>query len=131
MKNIFLLLISVLPFSCKAQQEYPLSSDQYSLPSYSYIKDMNNELNSYVGTYKASFGNKQITLYISKEIKRLFDYAQNKYYKDVLSIKYTVQNSSGQILQTTQNQNFQPNQIENTIFSSRTKPTMGSILFTY
>ncbi|PZP41813.1 MAG: hypothetical protein DI598_17785, partial [Pseudopedobacter saltans] len=105
MKDIFLIAILMISLSCKSQ-ELPLNSNPFESPQNSYLKDINNELNPYVGTYKASFNGKQITLYITKETKKYFDRISYKIYKDVLSVKYTVQNSSGQILQSTQNQVF-------------------------
>lgn len=132
MKNIISILILLFSFaSCKAQQEYPLNSNPYNLPNYSYVKDINNELNPYIGIYKSCFNGKQITLYIIKEIKRLFDYPQNKYYNDVLSIKFIVQNSAGQILQNTQNQNFSANQIQHTIYSMGVRSHQNSVWLAY
>ncbi|PZP41814.1 MAG: hypothetical protein DI598_17790 [Pseudopedobacter saltans] len=118
-----------MSLSCKAQQEYPLNSNLFELPQNSYFKDLNNELNPYVGTYKASFNGKQITLYITKETKKYFDRISYKFYKDVLSVRYTVQNSSGQILQSTQNQNFTPDQVLHTIYS--VVVTNNNVSFTY
>jgi len=54
-------------FSCKAQQTYPLNSDYEEIPNNSYIKDLNNELAPYIGTYKANDQGNEITLFITKE----------------------------------------------------------------
>ena len=129
MKDILLILIFTMSLSCKVQQEYPLNSNLFELPQNSYFKDLNNELNPYIGTYKASFNGKQITLYITKETKKYFDRISYKFYKDVLSVRYIVQNSSGQILQSTQNQNFTPDQVLYTIYS--VVVTNNNVSFTY
>lgn len=130
MENIISILILLVSFaSCKAQQEYPLNSNFFELPQNSYLRDYSNELNPYVGIYKTTYEGKQITLYITKETKKYFDRISIKFYKDVLSVKFTVQNSTGQILQSTQNQNFSANQILHTIYSIIMKP--DNVSFSY
>ncbi len=103
MKNTFLLFVFLLLFfSCKAQQEYPLNSFPQNLPAGSYIKDFNNKQNPYIGTYKANFNSNEITLNITKEIKRPFNLGSNiKFFKDALIIRYVVKNVKGEILQST------------------------------
>ncbi|MDH6252831.1 hypothetical protein M2347_002558 [Chryseobacterium sp. H1D6B] len=135
MKMINFKIIIALTFivnitSCKAQ-EYPLNSTYMNLPDNSYLKDINNELVQYIGTYKANFDNKEITLFITKENHKFFDLKVKKYYQDVLSIRYIVKNSSGIILQNTQNMNFQPNQLRFAIYSTKTRPTQNTIIFYY
>ncbi|WP_101239267.1 hypothetical protein [Chryseobacterium sp. PMSZPI] len=101
------------------------------LPDNSYLKDFNNELSPYVGTYKATFEGNEITLYITKQNYKFFDLKVKKYYQDVLSIKYIVKNSSGTILQNTQTMSFQPNQLRFTVYSVKTKPSQNTIIFYY
>lgn len=127
-KILFIFLISII--SCKAQ-EYPLNTFYMNLPDNSYLKDLNNELSPYVGTYKANFEGNEITLFITKQDYKFFDLKIKKYYQDVLSIKYIIKNSSGMILQNTQNMNFQPTQIGFTIYSTKTNPLQNTILFYY
>jgi len=127
MKNILFLIVLIISVSCKAQQVYPLNTDFDEIPQNSYLKDINNELNTYVGTYKANFQNKEIILYINKIEKKYFDMSSIKIYKDVLSIKFVVKNSSGNILQDTQNMNFQTNQVQHTIYSLGTR-TLDNIV---
>ncbi|MCT2409052.1 hypothetical protein NZD88_16005 [Chryseobacterium antibioticum] len=117
MKNLGLCLGILAVFSCKAQQEYPLKTDYTEIPNNSYLKNFNNELNVFVGNYTANFQDKKITLFITKQNYQFFDRGKYKYYKDVLSIKFIIKNSSGTILQDTQNITFQPNQLKNTIYS--------------
>lgn len=115
MKNtifkILLLLGLISSFlSCKAQQ-YPLNTDYDEVPDYSYLKDLNNELDPYIGTYKTNYNGKEVILYITKVNDKLEKRPQKVFYRDVLTIKYIVKNSSGTILQDTQNTNLQTNGI--------------------
>jgi hypothetical protein len=106
MKNIFLLSIILLSFSCKAQQQiYPLNTFFEDAPNYAYMKDLDNYLPPYIGTYKATFEGNEITLYITKEDMYLTDYGpgKRKYYQDVLHVKYTVKKiATGAVLQDNQ-----------------------------
>ncbi|MCU7615205.1 hypothetical protein N0B16_12220 [Chryseobacterium sp. GMJ5] len=54
--------------SCKAQI-YPLDTSPGDVPSGSYIKDINNELNPYIGLWKANWNGKTVYLDFRK-IKR-------------------------------------------------------------
>ncbi len=113
---------------CKAQKEYPLNTSISDIPVGSYIKDYNNELNSYTGTYKATFNTNEITIVITKEIKRLMDFDPNfKFYKDALIVRYTVKNSSGIVLQTTQTTNSPKNFISDISFNN----ALNSLMFYY
>jgi len=128
MKNIILLTVLVISMSCKAQ-EYPLKTDYTEVPNNSYLKDTNNELDKFLGTYTATFGNKQIKLLITKQIHEYFDRGKYKYYKDVLSIKYIISNGNV-VLQDTKNMSFQSNQIRHTIYS-RWVEDNGNTLLSY
>lgn len=125
---LFIFIISMT--ACKAQ-EYPLNSSYMNLPDNSYLKDLNNELSPYVGTYKANFGGNEITLFITQQNHKLFDLKVKKYYQDVLSVAYIVKNSSGNVLQNTQNMNFQPNQLRFTMYSTKTKSSQNTVIFYY
>lgn len=103
MKNIFLLSVILLSFSCKAQQTYPLGTDYDAVPNYSYFKDINNELIPFVGTWKATFDNKEITIKVDKIDHHLIDYVANKFYRDVLFIRYSIKNAQGNIMKSTMN----------------------------
>ncbi|WP_294279861.1 hypothetical protein [uncultured Chryseobacterium sp.] len=131
MKNLIIFLITCTAFICKAQHVYPLNTDFTTIPNYSYVKDMDNELDQLVGNYKADFEGRQISLFITKQPKKLIHLGNRKFYQDVLSIRYQIKNSSGLILQDTQNMNFQSNQFEHTIYSTMTRPTSNVISFTY
>jgi len=107
MKKRFSILVLIITLiSCKAQQIYPLNADYEEVPQNSYLKDLNNELNPYIGTYKANFNGNEITLFINKQEHKLEESSQKNYYIDALIIKYIVKNSSGIVLQDTQNNNL-------------------------
>ncbi|WP_294224872.1 DUF6705 family protein [uncultured Chryseobacterium sp.] len=103
MKNIFLLSIILLSFSCKAQQAYPLDTDYDAIPNYSYLKDTNNELLPFIGTWKAIFDNKEIIIKIDKVDHHLVDYVTNKFYRDLLFMRYNIKNVQGTVIKSTMN----------------------------
>ncbi|ANF51848.1 hypothetical protein A0O34_15605 [Chryseobacterium glaciei] len=129
-KTIILFSFFISFFSCKAQ-EHPLNTDFRNLPDYSYLRDLNNELNPYIGTYTSTYNGNNITIYINKQEKKLKSFGSQKFYKDVLSIKFIVKNSSGNVLQDTQNMNFDINQIRHTIFSTMINPYHNLVMFSY
>ena len=101
--SILALITSMI--ACKAQQQiYPLNTFYKDVPNYSYMKDLNNYLPQYVGTYKATYQGNEITLYISKEDQSLINHSNNrKHYEDVLRVKYIVKDiSTGNTLEDTQ-----------------------------
>ncbi|WP_294284996.1 hypothetical protein [uncultured Chryseobacterium sp.] len=126
---LFLMIFAVTLY--KAQSILPLNTNYEEVPNNSYLKDFNNELNPYIGTYKANFEGNEVTLYITKELYHFFDLYSKKYYQDILSIKYIIKNSSGNILQDTKNMNFQPDQIRFTIFSIRIQANNNLVIFYY
>jgi len=85
MKTIFLRVIIVLELiinltACKAQQIQPLNTNLKDITSNSYLKDLNNELDSYVGNFSANFDGKIINLFITKEVKKKIDLQTKSYY---------------------------------------------------
>ena len=124
-KTILFLGIFVSFLSCKAQN-LPLNTALKEIPTNAFVKDLNNELVPYIGTYKASFQGKEITLFITKEENKLVDYGNQKFYRDALIIKYIVKNLSGTVLQDTQNNNLP----KIYIYSTKTK-SQNSVRFTY
>ncbi|UZT96003.1 hypothetical protein ODZ84_12205 [Chryseobacterium fluminis] len=122
MKTLHLKIITSFIFFnmlcfCKAQQIYPLNTNFNSISNYSYLKDLNNELSPYIGVYKGIFQGNEITLFVTKQEHKLIDYDNQKFYRDIISIKFQIKNSSGIVLQDTQNASSN----ENTIESLKTK----------
>ncbi|ASW73260.1 hypothetical protein IQ37_04070 [Chryseobacterium piperi] len=97
------------------------------LPNNAYLKDLNNELNPYIGTYTANFEGNQITLYITKKEKKLEKSSKVNYYMDALIVKYLIKNNSGTILQDTRNNNTEIN----SLYSIGTKPQFNQVVLSY
>lgn len=67
MKNIFLISFIFTLIFCKSQQVYPLhTDDKMDLPSGSYFKDLNGELNPYIGLWKGDWNGKTVYLQLKK-----------------------------------------------------------------
>jgi hypothetical protein len=125
-KTLSLILGMLVVFFCKAQQ-YPLNTDYDEVPNYSHLKDLNHELDPYIGMYKANYQSKEITLYITKVNDRLEQRPNKSFYRDALVIKYIVKNSSGIILQDTQNNTT----LDIELFSTRIRSYDNSLIFYY
>ena len=108
-------------------QTLPLNTSLNDIPANAHLKDLNNELAPYVGTYKANFQDKEVTLYITKVEDKLEKSSQKNYFLDALVIKYVVKNSSGTILQDTQFNNVP--KIE--LYSIGTRPYNNSVILFY
>jgi hypothetical protein len=125
MKNTILYLILIsLSVSCSAQQ-YPLDTNYRTIPNNSYIKDLNNEYNKFVGTWKATLGSNEIYLYITKQENRPITILNKSYFSDVLLIKYEILNGN-QIIESTKNIN-----IENVGIISMGLEIDNSVIFRY
>lgn len=95
MRNIILCIGVFVVLSCKAQQNsLPLNTLMDDIPQGAYVKDLNNELNPYIGVYKANYQGNEITLYITKEEDRPTKRMNKNFFRDVLSIRYIVKSSS-------------------------------------
>lgn len=129
MKNIILFIGIFVVLSCKAQQVH-LNTNMEDIPVNGYVKDFGNELNPYVGTYKANYKTNEITLFITKEIDRPTKLMNKNFYNDVLSIRYIVKNSSGIVLQNTQSMNLNAQSNFN-ILSMGTMPELGQVALGY
>jgi hypothetical protein len=110
-----ILIINLI--SCKAQQIYPLQTSISTVTNLSHLKDTNNELQSFVGTYSSTYNGNQIILYITKENDKFFNTRGKQIYRDVLNVKYIVKNSSGNILQDTKNITLPTNDLKYSIYS--------------
>ncbi|MDR6458961.1 hypothetical protein J2786_002068 [Chryseobacterium vietnamense] len=128
--KIALILVMLNIISCKAQLTFPLLTSIDNIPNLSHLKDTNNELQSFTGTYSATYNGNQITLFISKENDKLFNTRGKQIYKDILSIRYIIKNSSGAVLQDTQNKVFQPDLLH-TIYSLWVTENGTKVSFNY
>ncbi len=94
MKNILLFILFSITISCTAQT-YPLRTFT-DIPENAYLKDTNNELPDYEGTWKGTWDNK--TIFINfKKITNKYDDVLKKY-RDYLIAKFKVLDTSGNIL---------------------------------
>ena len=90
MKNILLTLITITAFSCKSQI-IPQNNAYVNIPQGAYIKDTQNFLDNFVGTWYYQNGNEQFTITITKELHYNYD----SWYEDILIGEYKYVNSSG------------------------------------
>lgn len=126
MKNLLIFLgISCAVFYCRAQQIFPLNTPLEDIPENGYAKDLNNELQPFEGVFKSSFQGNEITLYVTKVEHKLKESIDKSFYRDVLNVEYTVKNSSGIILQDTQNNS------NITLYSIRTMPQFNAVGLLY
>ncbi|MDY0933350.1 DUF6705 family protein [Chryseobacterium sp. CFBP8996] len=75
MKNIISILVILFTFSCKAQsiisleQAYEYSKSDDGLPeTVTYVKDINNRLDQFVGTWKGSYNGKNYEFQFIKKL---------------------------------------------------------------
>lgn len=125
-KTIIILAFILNFISCRAQT-LPLNTLLDNIPNGAYVKDLNNELSPYVGTYKANFQGNEITLFITKVENRLTVYTDQSFYRDALVAKYIIKNSAGIILQDTQNNNT----IGIELFSTKIRTSRNAVRFYY
>lgn len=85
MKNIILTtIIAFITLACKAQT-VGLDAKYGGLPLGAYFKDLNNEMDKYVGTWQYINGNDTLTIVIQKKIHVLSGLG---YYEDLLIGEY-------------------------------------------
>ena len=69
MKKITIILILLVTISCKSQNPVVGLDAPYNTPEGAYYKDLNNELNKFVGTWKFQSTNKELIIIIEKKRK--------------------------------------------------------------
>jgi len=86
MKPYIIIIITLFAFfSCKAQSPIvPLDTRIHETPDGSYLKDLNNELNKFVGTWKYENGNTSFTIIFQKKVQVYND----EWYEDMLIGEY-------------------------------------------
>jgi hypothetical protein len=130
-KNISLLIIILLSINLSAQEGVivPLTTPHIDIQSGTYKKDLNSELNPYIGTWVGIWNNKKFTLKLEKYTKKTISYPDGDYfYKDLLVGKYKVTNlSSGEILQN----NINNHDNEAAKITSAALPKNNRFKFTY
>lgn len=85
MKNIFLLIIAIASYSCKAQNA-PLYLIDRTLPEGTHFKDLDNDLNKFVGTWKWQSNDSIITIVLQKKEDVFFN--NRNQYEDYIIGEY-------------------------------------------
>ncbi|PZU90764.1 MAG: hypothetical protein DI529_02100 [Chryseobacterium sp.] len=98
MRNL-LFIFCLSFFACKSQQIIPLETKGFPIEN-TYYKDLNNELDPYIGTWKGIFNDKTFIITFSKY--KNYNSTGN-YYKDRLAGKYRMLDASGNQLYSTYN----------------------------
>lgn len=113
MNKIFFLLLFINMFlSCKSQTSVINFVDRCNYNSINtsdgstYLKDVNNIYTPYVGTWKWSSGNKEMTLVLIKQTKHHMNESPFNYYKDRL-VGYYIYKENGIIIADTSGDNLQ------------------------
>lgn len=93
----FILLFQSIHIN--AQNIYPLDTPFDEVPNQGYVKDLNNELDPYIGKYIAMDNGKTIELNITKHLKNQESSGKNrKYFKDILKIKIAIKDYLGNVI---------------------------------
>lgn len=103
MKHLLIILVCTLAISCKAQI-YPLNTSPGDIPDNAYIKDINNELDKYVGVWKGNWNGKTIYLDLRK-VKTYINIGTHPYYFDEINGERKIINTNG-IVETDRISNF-------------------------
>lgn len=96
MKKIILALMTISALSCKSQNPVVGLDAPSNTPEGAYLKDLNNEMNKFVGTWKLNSGGKEFTITLEKR-EMIYGY---KYYKDRLEGEYSFKENGQEIVNT-------------------------------
>ncbi|OBS13307.1 hypothetical protein ATE49_14755 [Elizabethkingia miricola] len=126
-KNIIILTVFLSIFCIKAQT-ISISSYVGQIPNGAYLKDIDNTLPLFTGTWIANFEGKQVTLNISDKIENHpLKLLNTNYYSDVLFMRYTITDSNGNQLASTMNNAI----TTSNIISTYTSSDKNSVAFDY
>jgi hypothetical protein len=117
MKKYLLLLIFVVNFTCTAQQTIPMAMDYSNyLKNNNYIKDMDNDLDKFVGTWKWTSPTNPNTFFEINFFKKEYynPSGKNKFYIDVVLGNYKYVDNGVEISNTLNRIN--PDNISSTLF---------------
>jgi hypothetical protein len=96
MKKILITLTILIAFSCKSQI-IPQNNAYVEIPNNAYIKDTENFLDNFVGTWHYQNGNEQFTITLAKVLHH--DYGS--WYEDILIGEYKYIDTNGTTLVNT------------------------------
>ena len=96
MKNI-IIIVCFLTYNFASSQTaiYPLNTNAGDIPDNAYLKDLNNELDKYVGLWKGNWNGKTVYLELRK-IKEYYD-GNHPFYVDRILGERKIINSNGNI----------------------------------
>lgn len=102
MKNFRQLLLLFCLILTKRYEAQVLPIDTYlgNIPAGAYLKDSNNDLNKFVGTYSAIYMGNTITIALTKKQDILRKRWDLEYFTDGIVMNYMITNPSGQTIQT-------------------------------
>jgi len=117
MKNILFILTFIF-ISCKSQQQIiPLGTKGFHIEG-AYYKDLNNDLNPYIGSWKGVFEGKTFFIIFTK----IKEYEPiGKYYQDRLMGRYKMLDTNGSQLYSTYNLSDQAAKLTSLGFVNNTK----------
>ncbi|WP_086984998.1 DUF6705 family protein [Elizabethkingia miricola] len=128
MKKLIFTITIIFFGSYINAQTISLSQVPDQTPNGSYLKDIDNTLPLFTGTWTANFEGKQVTLNISDVIvSHPIKILDTRYTSDVLFMRYTVKDSNGNQLASTMNKTT----TNANIISTFTSPDKNSIAFDY
>ncbi|WP_417195246.1 DUF6705 family protein [Bizionia sp.] len=97
MKNIiFIITLSISTLACKAQTPIISLDDRNEFVNGAYYKDLNNELNKFVGTWVYTNGNTSLTVIFQKKVQVYND----EWYEDLLIGEYSYTVNGREIVNT-------------------------------
>ena len=96
MKKILIVLIVLTSLSCKSQI-IPQNNAYVEIPNHAYIKDTENFLDNFVGTWQYQNGTEQFTINFAK----IIHYNYGSWYEDILIGEYKYVNPNGVTLVNT------------------------------
>ena len=102
--------------NCKAQN-FPLITFPDDIPINSHIKDLDNEYDSYIGSWNVSTGGKTITLKITKVLDKPRTSVDRPYFSDVLIVQHKIVDASGNIVEDFISPNIDDFKIISTLYS--------------
>ncbi|OPC62763.1 DUF6705 family protein [Elizabethkingia anophelis] len=125
MKKLILTIAIIFFGSYINAQTISLSNAPYKIPIGSYLKDIDNTLPLFTGTWTANFEGMQVILNISDKVENYpIQLATTNYYRDALFMRYTVKDASGNQLASTMNKTITNANIIST-FTSPDKKRIG------
>lgn len=99
MKNIAIIILVIISFNCKAQNPV-LPLDQWGEAQLNaYYKDLNNEMDAFVGTWLYTEGNTSLKIKLKKETMHF----NGKYYVDLMVGEYQYIKNGVELINTLNN----------------------------